>query len=435
MMMRSAILLLFTLILTTATVFASESAFEKAFARGMAELEGANYDGATAEFRNALAERPDDLDAHLYLGIALSRSNSPEAEAHLKSALALEPGTPLTNLELGVYYYNKAMYDEAGDYFENLITITPGSEYSTTAQEYLRRIRQKTETKPWGIRFLAGMQYDSNVVLNADGTPLPSGVSRRSDWRGIINAGLDYKLVSGSKGALEASYSLYQSLHTRLSDFDITQNIVGLTGTYRLGAVATVRLGYGFEYLYLGGDAYDTAHTVAPALVFATSGGYNTSFEYRYRNTDFRNSAAFPANDDRSGGYHQAGATQRIPLGESMTGRIGFYHDEERTRSHTWNASGDRWQAGLTALLPLGFVFDVSGEYYRRTYPEFTQPLTVTDTPVRDDSAYSGSVSATKIFADNYGLTLSYYYTHNISDVAAYEYVRHITSLMFSARY
>ncbi|HEY6838054.1 MAG TPA: hypothetical protein VI389_04850, partial [Geobacteraceae bacterium] len=367
-------------------------------------------------------------EATLYLGIALSRNKDPQADEVLIHALSLEPANPLTNLELGIRNFNNGVFAEAGDYFENLITIAPGSEYSTLAEEYLRRIKEKTRAKRWGLRFTAGMQYDSNVILNADGTPLPQGVSRRSDWRGIINAGLNYSLLRTDRFAVDAGYSLYQSLHVRLSDFDITQNLVELAGKYRLSSIATARLTYNFEYLHLGGEAYDTAHTVAPALIFASDKGYSMTLDYRYRNSDFRNSPAFPTNDERTGENHQVGVSLRLPLADSLSGRIGYYHDEERTRLVTWDYTGDRWDAGITTTLPLTFILDLGGEYYLKKYPTF-------DVVPREDHTYSGSISATKLFADTYGITASYYYSRNQSDVPTYDYVRHITSLMFNARY
>ncbi|HEY6839115.1 MAG TPA: tetratricopeptide repeat protein, partial [Geobacteraceae bacterium] len=194
-MKLSCIMILVCLLAWSGTACASEAAYEKAFSRGMAALEDGNYGGAATEFRTALTEHPDDAEATLYLGIALSRSKDPQADEVLIHALSLEPANPLTNLELGIRNFNNGVFAEAGDYFENLITIAPGSEYSTLAEEYLRRIKEKTRAKRWGLRFTAGMQYDSNVILNADGTPLPQGVSRRSDWRGILNAGLDYSLL------------------------------------------------------------------------------------------------------------------------------------------------------------------------------------------------------------------------------------------------
>ncbi|MBI5049348.1 MAG: tetratricopeptide repeat protein [Nitrospirae bacterium] len=131
--------------------YAVEAKYERHIAKGIAYIEARDYVNAAEEFRSALKEKPNDPVAVLYLGIAFSRSGDKEAETILKKALALNPQEPRTNLELGIYYFSKAVYDEAKDYFENTIEIAPNTEFSSKSEEYLKRIKERAVTKPWSI--------------------------------------------------------------------------------------------------------------------------------------------------------------------------------------------------------------------------------------------------------------------------------------------
>ncbi|KAF0221784.1 MAG: hypothetical protein FD174_115 [Geobacteraceae bacterium] len=422
---------LFYLMITATAAFASEASFEKNIARGIAAIESADYPAAVQEFQAAVNERPDDPEATLYLGIALNRARDKDAETVLKKALAMAPDNPRTNMELGILYFNRQIYAEAADYFDNAMRIAPGSELSAAAEEYLRLLRGADGEKRWWLKFMTGMQYDSNVVLNADGTPLPQGISRKSDWRGIINLRGNYSIAKNDQGEATVGYSLYQSLHTRLDDFNITQNLVDVTGRYDLSPLFSVKAAYTFEYLLLGGDTYDYAHSAGPSFLISEGEGFSTVIDYRFRDISFRNTPLFTDNTDRTGTNHQVGITQNLSLATSAAARVGYYHDEDRTRREFWDYSGDKGLAGLTFVLPLKLVGDLYGEIYNKRY-RGTDPSSGVK---RDDTTYTGAVSASKFFAERYSLTLGFLYTRNRSNSAPFDYSRNITSLFFNARF
>lgn len=232
--------------------FAKESTFEKAVARGLSAIEQGDTAAATSEFTAALAEQPDDPLATLYLGIARNQAKDPAAETTLKKALRLNPESARANLELAIFYLNRNLPDEAQDYLDTTLQVAPDSYEATKARELLQELKSRQAGKRWWLKLLAGMQYDTNVLVNAVNAPLPPGYDRKSDWRAVINPSFGYTLISGKDFDLAISGSVYQSLHRDLNDFDVFQPAGELSLRYRLNPNLSLKAGYGYDYLTLG---------------------------------------------------------------------------------------------------------------------------------------------------------------------------------------
>ena len=115
---------------------AKDSLYEQKMARGVLAFESGKFTEAAGEFQAALSEKPDDPAATLYLGIAQSRSGDPQAEATLKKAVGLNPKDARANFELGVLYYQRNIPEEANDYFDTAVSLSPGSEIAARSQEF-----------------------------------------------------------------------------------------------------------------------------------------------------------------------------------------------------------------------------------------------------------------------------------------------------------
>lgn len=411
---------------------AGETAYEQAMARGVSASENGDNKAAALEFSSALGERPNDPEALLYLGIAQNRAKETEAESTLKKALSLDPANPRTNLELGILYLNRGVNAEAEDYFENTVRIAPDSAQASNAREHLRLLKSSGRDKRWELRFLTGVQYDSNVLLNAEGVPLPVGVERSGDWRGIFNLGVKYSPLRTNDFDLTASYSLYQSFHFRLDQFDINQNQVELAGKYRFNDMLAVKLGYTFEYQFIGGDSYaDNNSVMASLLLTDPASGISTSVDYRYRNTGYKNTPMFSFNHERSGDNHQAGFTSKLQFGNNVLFRAGYYFDQDLTYRDYWDYGGKKGLAGMTMRLPFSLVMDVGGEAYFKDY----EALYPGAGAQRKDTSWTGSLVASRFFGEMFSLTAGIYYNRNESNIAAFDYVRTITSLLAQVRF
>ncbi len=420
-----------TLLMSPLSAGAKESTFEKAIARGLAAIEEQETATAVTEFQLALAERPDDPMTVLYLGIAQNQAKYPEAETTLKRALLLNPESPRTNLELAILYLRRNLSDEASDYLDTVQRTAPKSAEAEKARELLRELKENKTKNRWWARLQTGMQYDTNVLVNATDAPLPPGFARKSDWRGVINGSVGVKLLSTASFDLSLAGTIYQSLHTVLSEFDVFQPSGELNLRYRLSPAASFKATYGFDYLALGTHPFATDQNFQIGGQYMTTGGHTTSLEYRLRSAAYRNSDLFPTNTDRSGETHFVGLTQYLQMTKYLVARVGYGHEEDVSRQKYWQFSGNRGLAGVTIRLPYRLTADLSGEFNHRDYGAAYPSLGVT----RRDNSWSGSSLLSYSVTDQFSLTAGYYYAANGSNIASFDYTRGITTLFAQVRF
>ena len=430
--MRYVTLLIFSLFLAVITAaWGSEIPAGRDLSEGKALIKSGNYAEAATILRKAVSEAPDDPEANLYLGMALNGLADKEAATYLKRSLLMEPENPATNFEMGMVYYLKNVYAEAADFFENTQLLAPGSDYAQKAQKMLQIMAEKGKGKRWNLSLLTGMQYDSNVIVNGNSTPLPSGISGKSDWSGVINLKGDYSFYRTDAFDFRGGYSLYQNLHTKLDAFNVTQNLLALSCSWTISPKINLNAYYSFEYLLVDGDRYDYAHNIGPSLVLKFGDWGTTSIDYRFNNTTFKNSNMFSNNSDRNGDNHLVSLTHIFPLTKTVAVWAIYAHDENLTSTRYWSYSGDRWLAGVRAVLPFSLKGDLCGDYYQTSYggiyPGFDK--------IRDDKQYSVSASLTRSITENISLVLNEVYTRNQSNIKTFEYERSITGLFMNVRF
>lgn len=429
--MRRNLTILTLLLLFATSALATEADYEKRLARGVAALDNGNIPLAREEFSAALNEHPNDPEATLYLAITLNRADAPEAETALKTALRLEPGNPRINLELGSYYYRQRMYEESGDYFENLLAMNPDMELKTAAEEYLANIRTKTAGKWWGITLMAGLQHDSNVPLAAADAQLPVGIDRRADWRWLFNLGFTGTAYRDNRQELTGNYSLYQTLHQTLNNFNLTQNQFDITYKRQISATIIAKIKGGFESILLGGDRFVDGLTATPGITVKSGETMTSDLEYRFRSSSFKNSATFPNNTDRNGTTHTLTLGHRHTLSETVNLHLGYTLERDLATVSAWSSTSHLGSCGVAITLPEALLLDLTVEAATRTYDTI---LSGEDT-LRRDVTISGSASLSWQPAEHFGATLGYYYTGNNSTISGYDYDRTITSLMIQGRY
>ena len=374
---------------------------------------------------------PNDPEAALYLAIALNRAGDQAAEPALKNALRLDPGNPRINFELGTFYYNRKMFEEAGDYFENLLAQKPDPDMTAAAEGYLSAIRAQSGGKRWGAALTGGMQYDSNVPLVADSGPLPTGSDRKGDWRGVLNLGLNGVAFRDSRQELTGSYSLYQTLHLHLTDFNLTQNLFDVSYKRRISPLLVAKASGGFESILLGGNQFVNDFSITPGLFAAFREGMTTGLEYRFRDSFYKNSGLFSTNTDRNGITHSLLLSHRMPLSDMFMMRVGYTFDREIAKVSSWSANSHRVNAGLAVSLPKSLLLDVSLDAAGKKYDE----ASTGESTVRSDTTITGAISLTWQATEHFGASAGYHYTNNSSNISADEYSRGITSIMFQGRY
>lgn len=420
-------LFLFFLIVSSAAFAEEKATFELSVTKGILALDQQEYEKAVAYFHTALQEKPDDPSANLYLGISLNNSgNEQEGEKFLKKALKLDPLSPQTNLELGIFYYKKGLHAEARDFFETAKNNAPGTDIADLADDYIKDIDQEdVQVKDWALSLTTGGQYDSNVILDSGSGPLPEGISRKSDWRGIIFIEGNFTPRITDQITLGPTYSFYQSLQAELTDFNVQQHLPGFLFDMSLSKNVLFKASYYYEYTKVGNEEYLSAQSISPVVTIAEGNGFFTVLRYQYQDKDFKDSDMFPDNSERDGFNNLAGITQYIPLTRSCLLGLNYTYDYDSAAEKYWSYRGNAGHVDLRFDLGKSWVLDLYGQYYRKDY-KADYPGTST---MRVDKMMTFSSNVTKTFASRFDITAGWTYVNNNSNIDVFEYDRNIATL------
>ncbi len=94
---------------------------------GLAMMNRGQFDGATAEFREALGVDPDSATAHWYLGKALASRGQEGAVDHLRRSTELDPKNSAAQYDLATALLEAGQYDEAINYFRAALPSMPNA--------------------------------------------------------------------------------------------------------------------------------------------------------------------------------------------------------------------------------------------------------------------------------------------------------------------
>ena len=308
--------------------------------------------------------------------------------------------------------------------------LSPGTDLSDMAKDYIREIERKEKRgkmteKNWAFSLTGGLQYDSNVILEPSDGVLPQGISRKSDWRGIIYLDAKYTPALTENLSIGPTYSFYQSLHKKLDDFNVQQYLPGLMLNYAISKNLTFRANYMYEYTFVGGQGYLSSHTVLPVLTITEGKGFFTSLSYRYQNKDFKNTPLFETNTERNGSNNLIGITQYILISRA-TLSLGYSHDVDTTDTNYWSYKGNSGNLDLRFDLGEKWVLDLSGKYYQKDY-KAEYPGTIGK---RKDKTTTYSANLTKTLGSNFDITAGWLHENNDSNTDIFEYKRDILTFL-----
>ena len=109
--------------------------------RGKLALESKRFQEAAAEFRKAVAARPESVPAHLNLGAALSQTGDLKgAAAEFEAVLRLDPPNTIAHYNLAVLLANENKHDQAIAHLQSVFEVDPNDLAARTffARELLK---------------------------------------------------------------------------------------------------------------------------------------------------------------------------------------------------------------------------------------------------------------------------------------------------------
>lgn len=281
------------------------------------------------------------------------------------------------------------------------------------------------------LKITAGYQFDTNVILNAEGSEIPPDIGKKDDSRFVLNLAGSYIPLKGARGDLTLNYAFFQSQHARIDEFNVAQNMAELVGRYKINNRLALRYSTVYQHLLLGSKLFDYAIMTGPSFVISEGKGQTTLIDFRYRSTEYQNVFIFKNNAIRSGSNYLGAITQTVACSPNALVRVGYAGDVDQTRSPLWDGVGHKVSLEGSFILPHDSLLDIYGEYYRKDYDGIYASIRER----RTDSAWSAVITATTYFEDRYGVSLRALYSRNISNVQAFNISRVIPSILFDVRF
>lgn len=412
-----------------------DAEYEVNIAKGVSKLNNKDYNDAIELFNAALKSFPDDSKAMLMLGISLSRKGSlEEAEEVLKKVLGKRYETARTNYELGVVKYKQGDYDAANEYLGQAERLSEDASLNKSIKSFMADMESGDKRKRFNLSATMGLQYDSNVPLDSEeGSSEPQ---HQSDIRTVFYMKGDYAIIE-SPVRLTTGYSLYQSMHSRLSSFNIQNHQFELKGEYSPVNKVMLEGKYLFDYTYLGSDAYSRMHTLSPSVTLKLIKNMPTKLVYSFSKRAFFATEKASDNSGRNGEKHSYGIEQKIPVIKDLFLKLGYSfennnaNDEEEEESFKAN----KIDCSVNYNYDKKFYVSAKAEYYDRHFSGKTK----WDNPVirrnRNDITRTFGVTITKPISPLISVSLNQTFIRNSSTISFTRYSRSITGIFLTARF
>lgn len=472
---------------------------DKAFYLGVVYRRTLNYPKAREFFEQALRLKPKYPEAQYLLADTLLALEKPElALPYLQELEKIGYQPTQVNFLLGIVAVKQKRYSEAVDYFQKaeqdpkvaqeakfqkslalaaqnrlkdakksmdeVITLAPETDTAGFAQRYASALERRLyEMRPFRFYGALGFDFDSNVTVQPGDATAARLVSGQGDAVYTYAASLEYNLFPTTPYGLLAQYAFYQNFHPRLTKYDLMSHTLGLVPLYKFPN-ARLWLPFNFNFTDLESDKYYTAYTLTPTYLHLLTPKVGLEVGTRLARKYYwfplkiappDTTVTFIPNDDRSARNVGASLGLYYFLKNQegyLQARLAYEHDF---------ASGSNWESStyrlfLMALYPatprlkLSTFLDLALQPYMHRQVQFnivpgTDPPTVILDPVtlsplttvsrRRDQILTFGVAATYEVYKGLEFNVHYYLVRDDSNIALYDYIRHIVGCQLGFRY
>ncbi|MBI3326106.1 MAG: tetratricopeptide repeat protein [Nitrospinae bacterium] len=393
---------------------------------GFIDYRAKNYRAAVDLLR---ANVPSDENfaqlARFYAGLAMSALGFPrEARAQIEEALRLQPLSPLT---------------------------TPTQRFG----EALERAAERERFFRGELR--VGLFYDTNVpvVPNAS-IDLVAQVLRQKTHKsegelGSLNLGYTWLKTLDWEGTV--AYRFLQTYNNHLPNFNTQSHTPNLGIAYRsalLDMPYFAGLQSTYDFITLGDKKFTQRWIANPYFTLAESPGNLTTLQLRFQVKDFFNDRNVVKEELRDGVNYMLGPLHFFLFEEGRHYlKVGYQYDFDAADGANWEYGGHRFLFGTQYTLPWWDVrlrYDLDFHLRYHTHKHSLLPVPPPDQPNasgpgttrRRDREAVHLFSIAKDFAyksQNFTVALEYLFDSNGSNLAAFDYDRHVITSSLAWRF
>ena len=472
MIKKRACLILISLLIAVISVRANSSPWEETFKEGVLLLGEGNYEQAKVQFQKVLSAYPQHAYSHYYLAKALmglgdfdkaiesfnkaiqldtsiagaylgrgvclyKLGKYNEALESLEQAIKLKPEYSEAFFYRGLIYFNQKNYVSCYQNLQKCIQLNPDfasrcSYYMSVAKKHIAGEIPASDSKiskNWKFSFTIGAEYDDNVILQPEKEPLPAEISRKDDFRSLAQLRIDYQKRL-EEGQFTLASSFYHLAHHELSEYDLLGGSISVAYSMTESKL-NPSIEYAYDYYVVGGDQYLDKHSISPSLTIATGKNINTQIYLLFEKTNF-----FPSPVDKE--------DDRDSLSGTIGSKISIHRKNNRsvniaTAYKVNNADGSNWDyqsPQISVQFNSPFIFknsDISLTAMSE-WLWFDNKNSLYN-KIRNDTKITILCSLIFHLSKNWDVTMSFTNVRSMSNLEAYDYKRHITSLSFTGRF
>ncbi len=448
--------ILFSSLLTLTFAFSHPSTVDAAGASGKAEilfsqamlsLEAQDFVQTKKLLAEALQNNPDHAAAHFFMGLVEFRQNNcTKAAPSLEKSIQLDPSLGEAYLYQGLCYYRIGPKEKSLPSFKKAEELLPqGEAYHDLARSYRRNLEGETSEavaadKPatadrkWYLYSSLSSQYDSNVTLDPSNITIATLPSDQSDflWSGRLGAGLKFYQNRTTQLFAEASY--FQSLYAELNDFNYGLAHAEVRSYSRFGDrnqfILLIPASYDFSILQT--SKYLQTGAVSPLFGYELAPWITLQVQQRNRYDGFFQ-AVTTASQERDAWNLQTEPAVFLRWKQRSL-RLSYILEENLAQGNDWDYHAHT--IGLTLYSPLVWDVQMYLNAYYMPSKVFENVDSILSQQRKDHGQSYGAAISRKIdFVPGLSASINYNFQKNESNIAFFEYVRHITGVTFAYRY
>jgi tetratricopeptide (TPR) repeat protein len=414
------------------------------------------YDKAEPLLREVYRADPKRANVGYYLGfIEFNKQNFREALNYLRGNVPSDDNfDQLTRFYRALVLARLGAAGEAKAEIDQAVRLDPASPLTTPAQrlgEILGKAAKDEEVFRGELRF--GVFYDTNVPVvpihsgDATAQAIRHGQPRRKSVGELVSLDLAYTWLRTPdwEGTISHRFlQIYNNNH--LSDFNTKNNTPALSIVKRgllpkaLGEfpyTAGAQLSY--DFISLGNSPFTQRWIGTPYVTISENESNITTLQYRYQWKDFFHDRDFKRREIRDADNYMVGAVHffLFEKGRHYV-KLGYQYDDELARGDNWSYLGHRLLTGFQYILPwwdVRFRYDL--DFHWRDYKNKNSilPASAAGTVRRRDHQPVHLTGVAKDLMENFTVAIEYLYDQGSSNLAPFEYRRHVVTTSVAWRF
>ena len=442
-----------------------------AFQLGVLHFAQKEYEPAEPLLRQAYQADPRRPNIGYYLGfIEYRKKNYRDALTLLRANVPSDDNfAQLARFYTGLAVAALGFAGEARAEIDQALRLQPVSPLVAPMQRF-GEILQKAEKEERFFRgeLRLGVYYDTNVPVvpnsssDITATTIRQDTRRRKSEGELANVNLGYTWLKTPDWTGDISYRFLQTYNNHLTEFN-TQSHTPTLSIARRGSAQSAfgelpyeaGLQLTYDFISLGNAPFTQRGIVSPYLTLAANAGNLTTLQYQFQWKDFYGDDRVVRREVRDATNYMVGLAHVLLIdGGRHFARLGYQYDAEFAEGDNWSYRGHRLVTGFQYSLPwwelrLRYDLDFHRRFYRNKHS--LQPASaLINTIRRRDREPVHQVGIAKDFVPeflkssafcganggcSFGVALEYLYDRTKSNLAVFQYNRHVVTTSVAWRF